>query len=59
MSLPVSPSRQLPQGNLTGSERKLKDGAADLNNYVEKWSSLNAIGCNLISEISNIKVDRM
>jgi len=55
----VSPIRQHSQGNLTGSERKLKDGAADLNNYMDKWSLLNTEGSNLISDMANLKLEKM
>lgn len=45
------------QGNLTGSARKLKDGAADLHNLVEKWNTLQIDGTNIVNEIANIKLE--
>ena len=45
------------QGNLTGSARKLKDGAADLHNLLEKWNVLHIDGNNIVNEIATIKLD--
>ena len=53
-----SPTQQR-QGNLTGSARKLKDGAADLHNLTQKWQVLNVDGANIVSEIANIKLEMM
>lgn len=47
------------QGNLTGSPRKLKDGAADLHNLVVKWNTLQIDGTNIVNEIANIKLERL
>ncbi|XP_060552433.1 cyclin-dependent kinase 2-interacting protein-like [Ruditapes philippinarum] len=47
------------QGNLTGSARKLKDGAADLHNLTQKWQVLNVDGANVVSEIANIKLEKI
>ena len=47
------------QGNLTGSARKLKDGAADLHNLVERWNTLHIDGTNIVNEIARIKLDCM
>ncbi|XP_052765871.1 cyclin-dependent kinase 2-interacting protein-like [Mya arenaria] len=47
------------QGNLTGSARKLKDGAADIYNQLQKWRSLNTDGVDIVNEIANIKLDKI
>ncbi|KAH3851312.1 hypothetical protein DPMN_093792 [Dreissena polymorpha] len=53
-----SPSQNL-SGTLTGSARKLKDGAADLHNYILKWRVLNTEGADIVNEIANIKLEKM
>lgn len=52
-----SPPGLMKQGNLTGSARKLKDGAADLHNLLEKWNTLQIDGTNIVNDIANIKLE--
>ncbi|KAL4237948.1 hypothetical protein ACF0H5_002658 [Mactra antiquata] len=47
------------QGNLTGTARKLKDGAADLHNYIQSWNGYKTEGSNIISDIANIKLEKI
>lgn len=56
---PIRVTSPMPnrQGNLTGSARKLKDGAADLHNLLLKWKGLNVDGANIVTEIANIKLE--
>ncbi|KAK3092473.1 hypothetical protein FSP39_003277 [Pinctada imbricata] len=44
-------------GNLTGSARKVKDGAADLHNTIQKWSKYNSESLDIVNEIANIKLN--
>ena len=57
--LPVSPGRSPRQGNLTGIARKVKDAAADWHNLKDKWQTQNSKGAEILSELSNIKLEAM
>lgn len=46
-------------GNLTGSERKIKDGVADVYNLIQKWRSGHSTGMKIVDEIANIKLQHM
>ena len=46
-------------GNLTGSERKIKDGVADVYNLIQKWRSGYSAGMEIVDEIANIKLQHM
>ncbi|XP_062596564.1 cyclin-dependent kinase 2-interacting protein-like [Saccostrea cucullata] len=42
--------------NLTGNERQIKDGCADLHNAIQKWTKTNREGTEIITEIANIRI---
>ena len=52
----LSPGRGKSKSQLTGNVRKIRDSAADLRSYVEKWDDLNVIGLDVLSELSNKKL---
>ncbi|KAH9498259.1 hypothetical protein Btru_009493 [Bulinus truncatus] len=56
---PVPQIRKHSAGNLTGDLRKVKDLAADFHNVIMKWNSLNSQGLDIITKISNIKIEKV
>ncbi|XP_071153570.1 cyclin-dependent kinase 2-interacting protein-like [Mytilus edulis] len=46
-------------GNLTGSERQIKDGVADVYNLIQKWKNANSDGMHIIDTIANIKLQHV
>ena len=46
-------------GNLTGELRKVKDIAADFHNQTLKWASLNTQGMDIVTQIGNIKIEKV
>ena len=54
-----SPRNLNRSGNLTGSERKIKDGVADVYNLIQKWRSGYSAGMKIVDEIANIKLQHM
>jgi len=62
LSLFASPVAQIKHhaaGNLTGVLRKVKDIAADFHNQILKWASLNTQGVDIVTQIGNIKIEKV
>ena len=55
----VAQIKQHAAGNLTGELRKVKDIAADFHNLAMKWKALNSQGMDLVTQISNIKIEKV
>lgn len=51
-----SPKSSSKTANLTGNERQIKDGCADIYNAVQKWTKINREGTDVITEIANIRI---
>lgn len=51
-----SPKSTNKTANLTGNERQIKDGCADIYNAVQKWSKINREGTDVITEMANIRI---
>lgn len=51
-----SPKSTNKTANLTGNERQVKDGCADIYNAVQKWSKINREGTDVITEMANIRI---
>lgn len=51
-----SPKSSNKTANLTGNERQIKDGCADIYNAVQKWSKINREGTDVITEMANIRI---
>lgn len=51
-----SPKSTNKTANLTGNERQVKDGCADVYNAVQKWSKINREGTDVITEMANIRI---
>jgi hypothetical protein len=51
--VPVGPGLS-KQGNLTGTERRLKDSVADFHNCVVRWDKLNAQGSGVLKSVSDL-----
>ncbi|XP_062568501.1 cyclin-dependent kinase 2-interacting protein-like isoform X2 [Saccostrea cucullata] len=45
--------------NLTGNERQIKDGCADIHNAIQKWTKTNREGTEIITEIANIRISHI
>ncbi|XP_061174758.1 cyclin-dependent kinase 2-interacting protein-like [Saccostrea echinata] len=45
--------------NLTGNERQIKDGCADIHNAIQKWTKTNRDGTETITEIANIRISHI
>jgi len=56
---PVAQIKQHAAGNLTGELRKVKDIAVDFHNLAMKWKALNSQGMDLVTQISNIKIEKV
>merc|ERR1711860_141808 len=54
-----SPKELNRSSNLTGSERKVKDGVADVHNLIQKWKIANSTGMQIINTIANIKLQHI
>lgn len=52
-----SPKSTNKTANLTGNERQIKDGCADIYNAVQKWSKINREGTDVITEMANIRIN--
>lgn len=52
-----SPKSSNKTANLTGNERQIKDGCADIYNAVQKWSKINREGTDVITEMANIRIN--
>ena len=55
----LSPGRGPGKDHLTGSERKIRDCAADIHNSIEKWDDYNVEGSDILSELANLKLQKM
>lgn len=51
-----SPKSSSKTANLTGNERQIKDGCADIYNAVQKWTKINREGTDVITEMANIRI---
>lgn len=52
-----SPKSSNKTANLTGNERQIKDGCADIYNAVQKWSKINREGTDVITDMANISIN--
>ena len=51
-----SPKYSSKTANLTGNERQIKDGCADIYNAIQKWTKTNREGTETITDMANIRI---